>query len=169
MATSTFQRRCLQRPPIELQIVRCRRCAWQLFARHHYLSGELAQFSRCFLALWNGAPVAFCATLSLIGRKNRWRITRLVTLPDYQGIGIGTAVAEAVAELHRREGHRLNLTCSHPAMIAHCRRSPQWRTIGVKKARSSATKEFIANYRSSVGRAVVSFEYVGGDDGALYY
>jgi GNAT superfamily N-acetyltransferase len=166
MATSTFQRRCLQRPPIELEIVRCRRRAWQLFARHHYLNGELARYSRCFLALWNGVPVAFCATLSLIGRKNRWRVTRVVTLPDYQGIGIGTAVMEGVAELHRREGHRLNLTCSHPAMIAHCRSSPRWRTIGVKTARSRAAKQFIEKYRSSIGRAVVSFEYVGGGTNA---
>ena len=54
--------------------------------------------------------MAFCATVSLIGRKNRWRISRIVTLPDYQGIGIGMAVAEAVAELHVREGHRVNVT-----------------------------------------------------------
>ena len=59
---------------------------------------------RCFLALWGDSPVAFCATVSLIGRKNRWRISRIVTLPDYQGIGIGMAVAEAVAELHLARG-----------------------------------------------------------------
>ncbi len=108
--------------------------------------------------------MAFCATVSLIGRKNRWRISRIVTLPDYQGIGIGTAVAEAVAELHRAEGHRVNVTASHPAVIAHCRRSPRWRTVGVKKTGSQATRKFIENYRGSAGRAVVSFEYVGERD-----
>lgn len=127
---------------------------------HHYLSGELAQYSRCFLALWDGVPVAFCATVSLVGRKNRWRVTRVVTLPDYQGIGIGMAVTEAVAELHRQQGERLNLTCSHPAMIGHCRRSPRWRSIDVKKT-GRRTSAFIADYRGSAGRAVVSFEYVG--------
>ncbi len=91
---------------------------------------------RCYLALWAGAPVAFCATVSLIGQKNRWRISRIVTLPDYQGIGVGTAVAEAVAELHVQEGHRVNVTGSHPALIAHCRRSPRWKTVGVKKTGS---------------------------------
>ena len=98
MATSTFQRRCLRRPAIELELFRCRRSAWQLFARHHYLSGGLSAFARCFLALWEGNPVAFVATLPLMGRKNRRRFSRIVTLPDYQGIGIGMAVAEAVAE-----------------------------------------------------------------------
>ena len=73
----------------------------------------------------------------LIGRKNRWRISRIVTLPDYQGIGIGMRVAEAVAELHRAEGHRVNVTASHPALIAHCRRSPRWRAVGVRKTGSA--------------------------------
>ena len=105
--------------------------------------------------------MAFCATVSLIGRKNRWRISRIVTLPDYQGIGIGMAVAEAVAELHVRQGHRVNVTGSHPALIAHCRRSPRWKTVGIRKTGSQDSRKFISNYRGSTGRAVVSFEYVG--------
>jgi len=161
MATSTFQRRCLRRPPIELEIFRCRRSAWAMFRRHHYLSGSLSTAARCFIALWNNSPVAFCATLSLIGRKHRWRISRIVTLPDFQGIGIGMAVTEAAAELHRREGHRINVTASHPALIAHCRRSPRWRAVNVKKTGAQQAKRFIKNYRGSAGRAVVSFEYLG--------
>jgi GNAT superfamily N-acetyltransferase len=159
MATATCTRRRLRRPPIRLEIFRCRRSAWQLFARHHYLSGELSRYARCFLALWQGAPVAFCATVTLIGYKNRWRISRIVTLPDYQGIGIGMAVAEAVAELHVQEGNRVNVTASHPSLIAHCRRSPRWKVVGVKKTGSRGSQEFISNYRGSPGRAVVSFEY----------
>jgi GNAT superfamily N-acetyltransferase len=161
MATSTFTRRCLPRPTIELAIFRCGRGAWPLFARHHYLSGALSTAARCFLALWEGSPVAFCATVTLIGQRNRWRISRIVTLPDYQGIGIGMAVAEAVAELHCAEGHRLNVTASHPALLAHCRRSPLWRAVQVRKTGSRGTEKFIKGYRGSAGRAVVSFEYLG--------
>jgi len=161
MATGTLERGFFRRPPITIRLFRCRRSAWRLFARHHYLSGQLSPTARCFLAVWGDRPVAFCATVSLIGRKRRWRVSRLVTLPDYQGIGIGTAVLEAVAELHRREGHRVNITASHPAMIAHCRRSPLWRIVSVRKTGSRRTERFIRGYRSSVGRAVVSAEYVG--------
>jgi GNAT superfamily N-acetyltransferase len=160
MASSTFQRRRLRRPPIELEIVRCWRSAWRLFARHHYLSGALSSYARCYMALWEGVPAAFCATLSLLGQKNRRRISRIVTLPDYQGIGIGMALAEAVAEFNRREGFRLNITASHPAVIAHCRRSPRWRAVGVKKTGSRNADRFAKNYRGSAGRAVVSFEYI---------
>ncbi len=180
MATATFTRRRLRRPPIELEIFRCRRSAWRLFARHHYLSGVLSPYARCFLALWQGAPagdcpdfclskngtvpfpvpVAFCATLPLIGHKRRWRISRIVTLPDYQGVGIGMAVAEAVAELHVQDGNRVNVTASHPSLIAHCRRSPRWKAVGVKKTGSCGSQK-LSNYRGSPGRAVVSFEYLG--------
>jgi GNAT superfamily N-acetyltransferase len=161
MGDSMFHGRRLRRPPIQLEIVRCSREAWRPFARHHYLSGELSRFAQCHLALWDGAPAAFCATLPLIGYKKRRRITRLVTLPDYQGIGIGTALAESVAEMNREEGYRLNITASHPAVIAHCRNSPKWRAVGVKKTGSSRTERFIPNYHGSIGRAVVSFEYAG--------
>jgi len=161
MATSTFHRRCLRRPPIELGIFRCARSAWRMFARHHYLSGALPQGARCYLAAWDGRPVAFCATVTLIAARNRWRISRIVTLPDYQGIGIGMAVAEAVADVHRAAGHRINLTASHPAVVAHCRRSPRWRAVSVKKTGSPSIEHFAQGYRGSPGRAVVSFEYVG--------
>jgi GNAT superfamily N-acetyltransferase len=148
------------RPPIRLEIFRCGRAAWRLFARHHYLSGALPPYARCFLATWQGVPVAFCATLALIGRKNHWRISRIVTLPDYQGIGIGTAVAEAVAELHVREGNRVNVTASHPALLSHCHRSPRWRFVRSKKAGHCNSHHAISTYRGSPGRAVVSFEFV---------
>jgi GNAT superfamily N-acetyltransferase len=161
MATGSFQRRCLSRPPIRLEIFRCGRGAWRLFARHHYLSGSLSTAARCYLALWEGEPVTFCATVSLIARKGRYRVTRLVTLPDYQGLGLGMAVLEAVAQLHCDEGHRLNLTASHPAVVSHCRRSPRWRAVGVRKTGSGRmSAQFVRGYRSSAGRAVVSFEYL---------
>ena len=91
----------------------------------------------------------------------RWRISRLVTLPDYQGLGIGMRLLETVADVHREEGHRVNVTASHPALIAHCRRSPKWRTVNVKKAGSAHRGWAAKRYRGSVGRAVVSFEYGG--------
>jgi GNAT superfamily N-acetyltransferase len=162
MASSTLTRRRLRRPCIELEIFRCGLRAWDLFKRHHYMSGTLAATCRAFIALWQGTPVAFCATLPIIGRRHHRRFTRIVTLPDYQGVGIGMRMVEAVAELHRQEGHRINVTSSHPALIAHARRSSRWRTVQVRKSGGSRADRFIKGYRASTGRAVVSFEYVSG-------
>jgi energy-coupling factor transporter ATP-binding protein EcfA2 len=166
MATRGLQRRRLRRPAIELEVYRCRRSLWKLFAAHHYLSGSLSFAARCYAATWRGRPVSFCATLPLIGQRGYWRISRMVTLPDYQGIGIGMRVAEAVAQLYRDEQLRIGITASHPAVIAHCRRSPAWRTSRVMKTGSRKTDRFIRGYRSSAGRAVVSFEYLGASAAA---
>ena len=166
MATGTCQRRSLRRPEVRLELFRCHRRAWQMFARHHYLNGALAPTARCFLATWRGVAVAFCATLPLIGRRGHWRISRVVTLPDYQGIGIGMRLSESVAELHRDQGLRINITASHPAVLAHCAASPSWRMVRVLKTGSRSARAFIHNYRGSGGRAVASFEYLGAADAA---
>jgi len=161
MATGQCQRRSLRRPDVRLELFRCQRRAWDMFARHHYLSGKLAPTARCFLAVWRGAAVGFCATIPLIGRRGHWRITRVVTLPDYQGIGIGMRLAEAVAQWHREQGLRINITASHPAVLTHCATSAQWRMVRMLKSGSRSARAFIHNYRGSTGRAVVSFEYLG--------
>jgi GNAT superfamily N-acetyltransferase len=159
MRTRQFTRRRLQRPPIKLRLHRCNRALWPMFARHHYLNGSLAPTARCFVALWNSEPIAFCATLPLIGRHNHWRITRLVVQPDYQGVGIGMRVAEGVAELHHQEGHRINITASHPAVLAHCRRSPRWRFVQLRRSGSRPSPRY-NNYQGSTTRPVASFEYL---------
>jgi GNAT superfamily N-acetyltransferase len=161
MQQGTCLRRRLRRPRIELDVHRGHHRLWSVFAPHHYLSAALNRAARCYIALWNGVPVAFCATLAVIGRKNFWRISRIVTLPDFQGVGIGMRVAEAVCQLHQDAGCRINVIASHPALLAHCARSPLWRLVRVKRSGSGSTRRFISNYRASTGRSVVSFEYLG--------
>jgi GNAT superfamily N-acetyltransferase len=159
LGAGRLSRRRLRRPPIKLRLFRTRHAVWKLFARHHYLSGSLSRTARCFVALWNGRPVAFCATIPAIRRRGYWRITRLVTLPDYQGIGIGMKLAEAVAGLHVHDHLRIGITASHPAVIAHCRSSPAWRFVRLKK--SGEIKTGPRDYCGSPGRIVVSFEFKG--------
>jgi GNAT superfamily N-acetyltransferase len=161
MAACELKRRRLRRPTIELEIRRCRPAAWQLFKRHHYLSGSLASAARCYLTTWNDIPVNFCATVPVITKKNHRRFTRIVTLPDFQGIGIGMRAVAAVAALHRAEGLRINVTSSHPALIRHCAKSPSWRTVNVKRSGGQRANPRFPAYRSAAGRAVVSFEYIG--------
>ena len=97
----------------------------------------------------------------MIARKNHRRFARIVTLPDFQGIGIGMRAVAAVAELHRAEGHRVNVTSSHPALVRHCERSPLWRLVGIRKSDSPATQRIVSDVSRRGGRTVVSFEYVG--------
>ena len=161
MATCTLKRGRLRRPSITLEVVRCRQSAWRLFARHHYLSGSIPCFAQCYLALWNGEPVAFCAVSGMYGYRNRKRVARTVTLPDYQGLGIGTRLMQRVCEHEISRGYRVSITTSHPAMIAYCKSSPRWRTTCVKKfGYPPARNHQGVRIRASLGRSVVSFEFV---------
>jgi GNAT superfamily N-acetyltransferase len=158
MATGKLTRRRLRRPEIKLEVRRCSLDTWRLFARHHYLNGRLSWGARCYAATWNDVPVAFCAVLPMFATRGRWRITRLVTLPDYQGLGIGTRLAEAVGDSYLRDGLRFGITAAHPALLAHCRRSPRWRLTRVVRCGSGTHDRKISNYRGAAGRATASFE-----------
>lgn len=163
MASRELARGRLRRPQIQIELFRCRGAAWRLFARHHYLNGSLHPAAQCYLATWEGQPAAFCAVLPLTGRVGRDRVSRIVVLPDYQGLGIGGRVLDAVASLRRAMGRRVNLTTSHPSMIASLGRSLNWKCVGFRKTgfqrRRDCRKRGAGSDGLSAGRAVASFEY----------
>jgi energy-coupling factor transporter ATP-binding protein EcfA2 len=158
MGSGTLARGRLQRPGIRLDISRCRSSAWKLFSQHHYLSGSLHPSAQCYLATVEEHPAAFCATLPNPPRRNCRRITRLVVLPDFQGVGIGMRLLDFVAQLADRDGQRISITTSHPAMIGGLSRSPRWRCRAIK--RNGFSRHSYCE-RASAGRVVCSFRYVG--------
>lgn len=165
MAVRRFFRRREGRPPITFAIVPCGRAAWQAYRRHHYLSGQLPAAVECYLAVWDCQAVGFCAVASQVGQKNFRRVSRLVVLPEYQGMGIGTAFLEGVARFYRGQGKRIGITTSHPAIIGHCCRSPKWRRVAMRKAGSPGGGPNLPRYKGSHGRAVMSFEFLGSPPG----
>ena len=121
-------RRLRRRPAITLDILRCAASAWPLFAPHHYLSGALAPSAYCFLASWQNHPVAFSAWLPFVGSGPKARREhRTVTLPDFQGVGIGNALSDFIASLWAGLGYRAISTTTHPAMIRARMKSSNWR------------------------------------------
>ncbi len=157
-AEDDWQWRLLQRRPrIDLAIVRAKASAWPLFAPHHYLSGALLSSATCFLATWNDAPVAFSAWVPFFGAgPPKRREHRTVTLPDYQGIGIGNVVSATIAAMWTALGYKATSTTTHPAMIQARLRSPLWR---MTRAPSLAGAGDVMRHASM--RLTAGFEYVG--------
>ena len=52
------------------------------------------------VALYNEKPVAFIAVAHVHMRAHFFRVSRLVVLPDYQGIGIGKQLLNFLAKLY---------------------------------------------------------------------
>lgn len=59
--------------------------------------------------------------------RSGWkRVHRLVVLPDYQGIGIGTRFIKYVASLYKEAGYEFNLTTTTPALVGALSRDDSW-------------------------------------------
>jgi ABC-type thiamine transport system ATPase subunit len=159
MKTGQFSRRCLRRPPMEIQLHHAPREIWSLFAPHHYLSSDLVRCSRCYAGFWGEEIVAFAATLQSMGHKGITRVHRLVVLPDYQGVGIGRAMLRMLGDLCEQQGQRLSLVSAHPAMIRGLSRDPNWRCAHFY---GHGTSRHGDKQRSRTGREgvpVARFEY----------
>ena len=160
-AGNAFAWRCLQpRPAITLCISRVHRAAWDLFKQHHYLSHEIAPCAVCFVARWQDRPVAFSAWVQSPGRAGHKREHRTVTLPDYQGVGIGHALSGFCASLWKALGYRVTSTTTHPAFVAARQRSGDWRMTRPPSLGRRASAR-LPSLRHATSRLTAGFEYIG--------
>jgi ABC-type lipoprotein export system ATPase subunit len=166
-ATGSFAWRFLRRPFLSFEIARSRASSWALFREHHYMSADLNRSAACYLAYLDDKPVAFQAVLPVIGFKGAFRSSRTVVLPDYQGIGLGSALSDYVADLYFKQGKRYRDTLAHPALIAHYQRPgsgwklASYHAAGTKGHHGGMFTREKRHVIHSKGRSVVTFEYIG--------
>lgn len=131
-STNEFAWRSVQRrPAIDLEIFRVHHSAWRMFGQHHYLDQAHNKAATCFVATWHERPVAFVSALVFPHPvSSHWKLHRLVCLPDYQGVGIGVALADTASSALKSTGRRVTRTFSHPSVVAHCSRSALWKRVG---------------------------------------
>jgi GNAT superfamily N-acetyltransferase len=71
-----------------------------MFRAYHYLNSSLGVGVRCYTATYQNKPVAFIAVASIKMKTAYYRVSRLVVLPDYQGIGVGKQLLNFIAKLY---------------------------------------------------------------------
>lgn len=95
-----------------------------------------------------------------------WREHRTVVLPDYQGLGIGVRISDALGEMVRAEGCRLFSKTSNHRMGEYRERSPRWRATSKNRRKrldynhDRPTKESPHKDRHT-HRFCFSHEYIG--------
>lgn len=157
-----------RRPQIKLEVVPCSSEAWTIFSKHHYLNHNLNKSARCWMVTWNDTLVGFSSALAFPNgnMKNAWREHRTVVLPDYQGLGIGVRVSDAVAQMFKDCGCRYFSKTSHPRMGGYRESSSMWKpTSKNKKARkdydpTKKTKED-GHKMKHANRICFSHEFIG--------
>lgn len=182
-----YERDCLrQRPKLNLQIYKVRGSVFpRLFKQHYYLDLAMPVAAECFVGFIGNEPVCHLCVAPLF-TAGAYRATRLVVMPEWQGIGVGTKFLNAVCEYHLqgrgRGGHKLPVFfhTSHPQLCGALRHSRKWiqtgaRLYGDNKGRSAASMRRSAERRGDTNtaalgygghfRAVQAFKYIG-DDGS---
>lgn len=136
MATRQFTRRLLRRrPEIECVIGRVSRSAWPMFSKFHYMSADIHPSAQC-CGLWaNGNLAAFMGIIPCPISRGREKgksirmVSRLVTLPDWQGIGLAMVLCDKIAAEYKAAGKRLRTYPAHPSLVRSFNRSPNWKLI----------------------------------------
>jgi len=165
-ADNEFQWRSLRRrPEIKLEIVRVHHQAWRLFKQYHYLAQDINKAAHCFVALWDGLPVAFYSYLHFINNrlKRTKRGHRVVCLPDFQGVGIGLRLEEYIASCLKALNWGYIGTSSHPVRNAYCAKSAKWKmirkpSITKNNAGTGSIEKRMGNYHF---RIAATFRYCG--------
>ena len=137
----------LMPPKVEVRLLRATLGAWEHFREHHYKTETISGDAEAFVALarregpegWllapggdaRGGPVGFVATIRQAGKAKEGglgprRAHRTVVLPEWQGLGVGTRLSDAVAELYVRQGREYYGQTVHPRLGAYRDGSPRW-------------------------------------------
>ena len=102
--------------------------------------------------------------------KGKKRVHRLVTLPDYQGIGLGSRFIDFIAGLYKAQGLEFNLITTTPALRFSLIKNKNWflrRSGHVQKPGNikhlGEERYKIAHIVKSFScdRVTFSFDYVG--------
>lgn len=164
-ATMAFTRRSLQpRPRLDATIARVPYDSWRMFAAFHYLTGNLHRSARCFCLFIDDQPTSFAGMLfrpharvnDIIG------CSRLVTLPDWQGLGLAMILVEKLGAAYKAMRFRLHTYPAHPALIRSFGKSAAWKMIqkpagGMNSPRHGTT----LSRQIGTGRPCAVFEYRG--------
>ena len=130
----------LRQPKIELQIFRCRYETWKLFKHNHYLTEDLNKAAKCYVALFNDKPIAFMAILPFPSGviQNGYRISRVVVLPDFQGLGIGFKFCNWFGQVYKNDKKIMYIKTSNPALWSVFNNSNNWLFCGETKGEEKA-------------------------------
>lgn len=167
--TKTFDRGTVrQRPKIDLEIFKTNSSYWKFFKPHYYLDLPMPPAAEYFVGVVDGELACHLAVSPLF-TANGYRATRLVTMPEWQGAGVGFRFLNWVAQYHLDGKGRRNkklvtfFHTSHPQLCAALRRSDKWvqtsgSMYGGNKARSAQS---ILKSRKKQGKKVMSTGYGG--------
>lgn len=83
---------------------------------------------RVFVGYVNDVISVFVSVLPQPGGyvNNLFRFSRIVTLPDFQGLGLSNIMLEYIGDMYYDLGKRVSCVTTHPGMIRSMVKSKRW-------------------------------------------
>lgn len=93
-------------------------------------------------------------------RKGFKQVHRLVVLPDYQGIGIGTNFITFIAELYSQKELTMKLITTTPSIRFALDRSDKWLLTRSGKVQPNGNKKYMKHLNDSQSSNRITYTYV---------
>jgi len=151
------------RPNIELQVSRVESDTWDIFKKHHYLTESVNKSCKFFLFTWNNKPVGIVAMINQPrkGCPNGFAISRIVVLPDFQGMGLGTKICEFTSSLFINQGGKVYIKTVNPALGVYHNKSDLWRGTSMNGKARKLKDDTDKKASNRLTRASYCHEYIG--------
>lgn len=169
MKTILIDKKKGDKPIINLTVQRVEPSVWTSlgFDKHHYLTHTLNPSAKCLLFSWDGVPVGFIALLNSPRKGKPWghSISRVVVLPDFQGMGLSSKIINFCGGILKSMGEdwSLYLKTIHEKMGEYMTRSDKWTPTSYNgKMRSKESTESEGKrYQNRLQRKSFCFRYDG--------
>jgi len=150
------------RPAIELQVSRTTNDTWDWFKSHHYLTDERNKGFGHLLFEWNDKPIGIIVYKNQPSGtiKNGFAISRVVVLPDYQGLGIGSKICEFFGGVIKNNNGRMFIKTTNPALGEYFNKSDKWKGTSKNGKFRDDIKENNQKYKNLIKRRSYCHEYI---------
>lgn len=128
------------------------------------MNTDLANAAQCHGLYHGDKIIGFIGVLHFPHPNNAKikRVTRLVILPDYQGIGIGTAFLDAVALMYVRQGFDFRIVSTAKNVLHSLNKSPKWKLERYTRyTEKTKTKNEALSKSGRINVKTAGFKFIG--------
>jgi len=165
------------KPKLNIIVKEGEKHLWKIFHPHHYMSDILPSSCVFYTFYWVQDEVetlvGCTGILFQIAKKfSARRFTRIVVLPEYQGLGFGSKIINSISKYHQDNGvDKVFLSTFHPRLGEFMKDSKYW------AASANNLKEFDKNTADTDkkitklrdGVAMYRYNFIGYAEYELYY
>jgi len=165
------------KPKMDIIVKEGEKHLWNIFAPHHYMDHKLPPSCVFYTFYWikddEEVLVGCSGVIFQIARNIKARrFTRVVVLPEYQGLGFGSLIINTIASYYKKEGiQKFFLSTFHPRLGEYMRHSSKWEAsnnnLKVFKTNDKANEGCMKGLRDGV--AMYRYNFVGCEKYELLY